>query len=342
MPRNYYIFKSGRVRRKDNTIYIETEEGNKPIPIEDVDSFYLFGELDLNTKFLNFLSQRNVPAHVFNYYGFYAGSFYPREYLNSGFLLVNQVEHYIDSRKRLAIARCISSAASHNILLNLAYYESRAKEADEVGAIRSEIEEIASRIGEAKDVAELMGIEGNIRERYYAAWPAILGSEVDFEKRVRRPPDNLINALISFGNSMMYASVLSEIYHTQLNPTISYLHEPGERRFSLALDLAEIFKPLIVDRLIFALINTRQIKPEHADKQLNYCYLKEEARKLFVAAYEEKLQTTIRHRRLKRSVSYRHLIRLECYRLIKHLTNVEPYEPFKAWCDLYPSPWRLC
>lgn len=331
MPRNYYIFKSGRIRRQDNTIYIETEEGNKPVPIEDVDSFYLFGELDLNTKFLNFLSQKNIPAHVFNYYGFYAGSFYPREYLNSGFLLVRQVEHYSNPNKRLAIAREISSAAAHNILLNLAYYQSRAKEADAVAAIKDEVEGIASRIDEAKDVSELMGIEGNIRERYYAAWPAILGPETEFEKRVRRPPDNLINALISFGNSMMYTSALSEIYRTQLNPTISYLHEPGERRFSLALDLADIFKPLIVDRLIFSLINTRQIKPDHADKQMNYCYLKEDARKLFVAAYEEKLQTTIKHRRLKRHVSYRHLIRLECYRLIKHLTNVERYESFKAW-----------
>lgn len=127
MPRNYYIFTSGRIKRKDNTIYIETEEGNKPIPIEDVESFYLLGELDLNTKFLNFLSQKNIPAHFFNYYGFYTGSFYPREYLNSGFLLVRQVEHYSNSNKRLTIARKISSAAVHNILVNLAYYQSRGE-----------------------------------------------------------------------------------------------------------------------------------------------------------------------------------------------------------------------
>jgi CRISPR-associated protein Cas1 len=331
MPRNYYIFKSGRIRRQDNTIYIETEEGKKPVPVEDVESFYLFGELDLNTKLLNFLSQKNIPAHFFNYYGFYAGSFYPREFLNSGFVLVRQVEHYSSPKKRIAIARELASAAAHNIIRNLAYYQNRARDSEAVSIAKSEVEQMAAEMQSARNVSELMGIEGNLRERYYAAWPAILGPDVEFEKRVRRPPDNLVNALISFGNSMMYSSTLSEIYHTQLNPTISYLHEPGERRFSLSLDLAEIFKPIIVDRLIFSLINTRQIKPEDADQELNYCYLKEPAKKLFIKGFEEKMQTTIKHRRLKRNVSYQHLIRLECYRLIKHLTTIEPYEAFRAW-----------
>lgn len=331
MPRNYYIFKSGRIRRHDNTIYIETEDGKKPIPVEDVENFYLYGELDLNTKLLNFLSQKNIPAHFFNYYGFYSGSFYPREYLNSGFLLVRQVEHYSSPKKRIAIAREFCQAAAHNILKNLSYYQSRARDNESVAEIKSEVEEMAKAIPDARDVSELMGIEGNIRERYYSAWNSILEPEVELEKRVRRPPDNLVNALISFGNSMMYSTALSEIYRTQLNPTISYLHEPGERRFSLALDIAEIFKPVIVDRLIFALLNTRQIRPEHAEIEMNSCYLKEEARKLFVKGYEEKLQTTIKHRGLNRSVSYQRLMRLECYRLIKHLTAVEQYEAFKAW-----------
>jgi CRISP-associated protein Cas1 len=66
---------------------------------------------------------------------------------------------------------------------------------------------------------------------------------------VRRPPDNILNALISFGNSLVYAAVLGQIYRTQPNPTLSFLHEPGVRRFSLSLDLAEIFKPLLTDRI---------------------------------------------------------------------------------------------
>ena len=95
MSRNYYITQPGRLRRKDNTLYLEPEEAPRiPIPVEDIDALYFYGELDLNTKLLNFLAQKHIAFHVFNYYGYYSGSYYPREYLNSGSLLVKQVQHY--------------------------------------------------------------------------------------------------------------------------------------------------------------------------------------------------------------------------------------------------------
>lgn len=78
----------------------------------------------------------------------------------------------------------------------------------------------------------------------------------------------MLNSLILFGNSLLYATILTEIYHTQLTPTVSYLHEPGERRYSLSLDISGVFKPVIVDRVIFNLVNNRTIKPEHFDKKL--------------------------------------------------------------------------
>ena len=105
----------------------------------------------------------------------------------------------------------------------------------------------------------------------------------------------------------------------------------GRRRFSLALDLSEIFKPLIVDRAIFRLINTGQLKPSHFDQSLERCYLNDAGKRVFIKALEERLLTTIKHRRLGRSVTYRHLIRLECYKLVRHLTEVEPYRAFRAW-----------
>lgn len=126
MKRNYYITKNGRLKRKDNTLYLEFETGEKKtIPIEDVEGLYLMGETDLNTKLLNFLSQQKIPVHVFNYYGYYSGSYYPREHLNSGFLLVTQVECYKDKEKRLTIAKELINSAAHNILRNLKYYQNR-------------------------------------------------------------------------------------------------------------------------------------------------------------------------------------------------------------------------
>ncbi|MDE0313924.1 MAG: type I-B CRISPR-associated endonuclease Cas1b [Candidatus Poribacteria bacterium] len=330
MARNYYITQPGRLRRKDNTLYLEREEAPRvPIPVEDIDALYLYGELDLNTRLLNFLTQKHIPFHVFNYYGYYAGSYYPREYLNSGSLLVKQVQHYEKPAKRMTIAHEFVESAVFNMLRILRYHTNRGKDCS------SQIESIETILAEsrtARNTNALMGYEGIIRDTYYTAFNTILTLKVPFEKRVRRPPDNPINAIISFGNSMMYTACLTEIYRTQLNPTISFLHEPGDRRFSLSLDLAEIFKPLIIDRIIFRLFNRQQLnESKHFEENLNGCYLNEKGRKLFIAAFDEQLKQTISHRKLKRHVSYQRLIRLECYKLIKHLVEMEPYQALRPW-----------
>lgn len=329
MTRSYYIFKSGRIKRKQNTLYLENEgDSAKPIPVENVDDLYFFGEIDLNTKLLNFLGQKGKNVHLFNYYGHYTGSFYPREKNVSGFLLVKQVEHYLDNDKRLAIAKETVSAAIHNLKRNLNYYKNRGKEvADAIEAITNE----EAKLEAVSRIDELMGVEGRVRAHYYQAFNRILKLDFGFTKRVKRPPDNMVNALISFGNSLVYTAVLSEIYVTQLNPTISYLHEPSTRRFSLSLDIAEIFKPILVDKLLFKVLNTGMLDSKNFDAGLGYAYLKDEGRKTFVREFDGKLQTTVKHRRLGRNVSYKTFLRLECYKLVRHLLGMEAYKGLRAW-----------
>ncbi|MDD5092109.1 MAG: type I-B CRISPR-associated endonuclease Cas1b [Candidatus Wallbacteria bacterium] len=329
MKRNYYLLKNSRIRRKDNTICIEYESGEKKnLPVADIEAFYLFGEMDLNTKLLNFLTQEKIPLHVFNYYGYYSGSYYPREHLNSGFLLVKQVEAYKDEKKRLSIACEFISGAAHNILCNLKYYQNRRSGLEHY---IEDIEKFKKRLPEAACIMELMAFEGHIRDWYYQSFNEFLDLPEPFEQRVKRPPDNMINTLISFGNSLMYATVLSEIYNTQLNPTVSYLHEPGERRFSLSLDISEVFKPVIVDHVIFKLINTKMLSEKDFDKDANCCYLTENGKKTFIREYDERLSTTIKHRHLKRNVSYRRLIRMECYKVEKAILGEAEYRAFQAW-----------
>jgi CRISPR-associated protein Cas1 len=176
-----------------------------------------------------------------------------------------------------------------------------------------------------------MGCEGRARAGYYKAFEKILKPDLEFKKRVRRPPNNMVNAMISYTNGLVYSSCLTQIYRSQLNPTVSFLHEPGFRRFSLALDLAEIFKPILADRIIFKLFNNRQLSEKNFAKDLNFCYLKENGRKTVLQEWDKRLNTTIEHRRLKRKVSYERLIRLECYKLVKHLSEVETYKGFRAW-----------
>lgn len=329
MKQSYYLYKSGRIQRKDNTLEIVYKDGSKKsIPVERVNDIYVMTEFDFNTSLLNFLGQYGIAVHFYNYYGFYSGTYYPKEQLVSGKLLIKQVEAYTNKTKRLEIAKAFIETASYNIYRNLVYYNNRGKD---LSICMKEIEYLRKQIGNCKDVEELMGIEGNIRKNYYSSWNIIINQDIAFEKRVKNPPDNAINSLISYVNTIIYTRVLSEIYKTQLNPTISYLHEPSERRFSLCLDVSEIFKPIIADRLIFSMLNRNQITERDFEEGLNFLYIKENARKEITKEIDKKLQTTIQHKKLGREVSYEYLIRLELYKLIKYLIEDAPYEGFKMW-----------
>ena len=321
----YYISSSGTIRRQDNTVLLEKNDGSKKfIPIEDVDALHVFGQINLNKEVLIFLAKAGVPLHVYNYYGFYSGTFFPRDRNVSGELLVRQVEHYLDTSRRLFLALAFVEGAIFHARRNLREYPGTEPF---IEIIQSEFEKACS----AQSVAELMGCEGRAKEAYYQAFSVFLRDDFPFQKREKHPPSNPVNALLSFGNSLLYTTILSECYHTQLNPTVSYLHEPRERRFSLCLDIAEIFKPFIVDPVIFRLINSGLISKDDFAQNLNGCYLNDGGRKKFLQAFDEKLNNTIKHRRLKRKVSYRMLLRLECYKLIRHLLGDEVYVPFKAW-----------
>lgn len=318
--KNYYILSEGILKRKENTIYFVSEKGKKPIPINKVYSIYAYGQITFSSQLMSLLSKNGVPIHFFNYYGFYSGSYYPRETLLSGDLLVKQADYYLNIQKRLELAKLFVEGAANNILKVLAYYK-----------IENNIKETLSELNSTNKITEIMNIEGRIRSEYYSKFDEILPDDFKMEGRSRQPPKNMINSLISFGNSMMYSTVLTELYNTQLNPTISYLHEPSERRFSLSLDLSEIFKPIFVDRLIFYMVNKRMLSKKDFNEDLNCCLLNDKGRNKFIKEYNKRLEKTIKHKKLKKNVSYQRLIRLEAYKLKKHILGIEKYDPFVSW-----------
>jgi CRISPR-associated protein Cas1 len=333
MKKTYYLFNPGRLSRTDNTLKFTpvneagVEQTPRYLPVEQIDSLYVFGSLDANSALYNFLGKQDIAVHFFDYYENYTGSFMPKDQLLAGRMLIAQSQHYLDKKKRLPIARKFIEGASYNMIKNLKYYGNRGKALDDqIDAI----ELLRVKIPDCQAIPELMGIEGNIRMLYYEAFNTII-TDHEMGQRTKRPPQNIVNSLISFGNMLCYAECLRMIHQTQLNPTISYLHEPGERRYSLALDMAEIFKPLLVDRVIFKVLNKKEIQENDFDSKLNRLVLKDKGRMKYLKAYEERLGETIKHRTLNRSVSYKHLIKLECYKLQKHLLQMEEYKPFKMY-----------
>ncbi len=321
-----YILNDGQLKRKDNTLLFIKEDHKKVIPVNAVSEIHVFGEIDLNKRVLEFLTQNKIPVFFYNYYGYYIGSFYPREYLNSGLMILKQAEFYLNQEERLYLAKSFVNGAVLNILKNLQYYK---KSKDEyIKPYIEEIEEKASQINQKEDIPSLMALEGDIRKSYYEAFNVILNiGDFFFDKRTKRPPENPLNALISFGNSLLYTTILAQIYRTHLDPRIGYLHETNQRSFSLNLDIAEVFKPVIVDRVIFSLINKNQIQLKHFEESIDYTYLNEKGRQIFIKALEEKLNSTLKYKNLGK-VSYRKLIRLECYKLYKHFLKEDIYQPY--------------
>ncbi|AFL94592.1 CRISPR-associated protein Cas1, HMARI/TNEAP subtype [Thermococcus cleftensis] len=322
--RSITLLSDGTLFRRENTLYFENERGRKPLAVEGIYDIYVYGHVSITSQALHFLAQKGIAVHFFNHYGYYDGSFYPRESLNSGDLVIRQAEHYLDRERRLELAKLFVRGSALNMERNLR----RWKVADGFSEL---LEELFEELEDACKITEVMNVEARIRGEYYARWDGHLPDRFKIVKRTRRPPENEMNALISFLNSRLYATIVSELYNTQLVPTVSYLHEPGERRFSLALDLSEIFKPAIVDRLATRLATKRMLSKGHFREELNGVLLTKEGMKKVLSEYEKELAKSVKHPALGRNVTKKRLIRLEAYKLIKHLVGIRGYEPLVAW-----------
>lgn len=353
MKQNLYIFSNSILRKKDNTLLVESNPDRKPaceadiepqepdviipaqgnneysskkyIPADNIEAIFTFGDVKFNTSLLSLANKYGFLIHSFNYFGKYIGSFLPVNSSNSGNIVIQQVNFYNDYNKRLKIAAAFIRGASLNSISNLLYYKYRNV------VLEEEIENINSLItslDSALSTGELMGIEGNIKSIYYACWKKIFKKEIEFSKRVKRPPDNMINSLISYGNAVLYGVCLNEIYRTGLLPSIGFLHSPGDNRLPLSFDLAEIFKPVIVDKTIFKLVNKDLLSDNDFFISSGVYTMKENIKKLFIENLEGRLKSTIVNEQLKRNTSYRTIIRLECHKLINHLKEKEEFIPF--------------
>ena len=321
-----YIFSMGELTRKDNSLCFRKDEKNVYIPIENTKEIYCMNEVSINTKLLDFLGQNHVVIHFFNYYGGYSGTFYPRAQYMSGRLLIKQVESF--KQNRMSIAKAVVKGIGSNIYEVLYHYYKHDKK-EVKGTVDWIKKEFYADVEHAEHIKALLAVEGELWMRFYADFRYFLPEDFIMNKRVKRPPDNPMNALVSFGNTLLYTKTISAIYRTHLDQRISYLHEPSEARFSLSLDLSESFKPVIVFRTIFDLVNNRKIQVEKQfEKKVNYCMLNEDGRKIFIEAFEGRLESVFQHPLLKRKVSYRTAIKLDCYKLIKQILEEREFVPF--------------
>ncbi len=311
----YYLIKSGTLSKSESSLILKNEKERVDIPIETVDTLLMYGNITITTPALKLISERNIPAFLYSEKGWYITSIYPENYLQSGYFISKQASFYIDAQKRLNLAKKIVEGATKNM----------AKV-----CLRSKLGKLqysTASIRNSKSISELMGLEGNVHISYLSLLDSKFPSKFKIETRTRRPPTNFTNSIMSYLYSVLYGVSAAEIFSTHLHPALSFLHEPSERRSSLALDVSEIFRPIFCDRVILKLINLKMMD-ESDFISSDGVFLSQTGKRKVLQAFDEKLNETTYVASLKRKVSNRHLIRLELYKLEKHILDEKEYKPY--------------
>ena len=147
----------------------------------------------------------------------------------------------------------------------------------------------------ARTLDEIMGIEGACSNAYFDALAACVPADVTFDGRSRRPPRDLPNAALSYGYAILLSECVGALHAAGLEPSLGIAHEPTDKRLSLALDLMEQFRPLLVDQTVMALLRTRKLRPERGvvEAEAGGVWLGSDGKKILVDAYEAASQRSV-------------------------------------------------
>lgn len=329
IEQKYYIVNDGTLSRRDYTLLFENEEKKIYIPVETTESINVYSNVDISSSVLSELSKRNLNINVFDKYGNYQGSFYSTIQRNRMKCLIKQVEIYQNAKTRLEYAKKIDMASLHNLRCNLRYYQKK----NPSSVLKENIEEISKYIkemNEINDVESLLLIEARSRQRYYQSWNAIINNnDFMFKQRSKRPPKDELNAMISFGNVYLYQKFAHIIHKSQMDIRISFVHSAMKRYENLNLDLADIFKPVIVDRVIFRIIHKKMISmDEHFQKNDNGgVFLNSQGKRIVIEALEWKMKQVLTVG--GRTYTYERLFYQEVYNLEQSLLGNQKYKAFK-------------
>ncbi|MFF5881010.1 type I-B CRISPR-associated endonuclease Cas1b [Streptomyces californicus] len=320
--RTYWLTEPCRIRREDNSVRIERPDGSPVhIPITDIRDLIAFDHIDINTSALSLLSQNGITLHVLDHYGNHAGHFTPAHSMASAIVVRHQVDLTADPQQRLNISRSIVLATAENLRWSL-----------DTDLLDPALDHLRTALPHCDSTDALMGQEGNLRRTAWAVLDTQLPPWLRLNGRTRRPPTNAGNAFISYLNSLVYARVLTALRSTPLHPAIGFLHsDTDRRRNTLALDLAEPFKPLFAERLLKRAAAKKYLKETDFETDVGRAALSKNGRKKIAALVKEELAITVYHRTLKRQVSYEELIHLEALKIVRLCLEGATYKPFKPW-----------
>lgn len=308
------------------------------VPIAAVRQVVVFGNVQVSTQALECLATLEVPVVYMTGYGRFVAALQPAPTKNVA-LRVNQFKLFADPQRALALAReVVRAKVSNQRTLLMRSLRSRAPEESANGAegargsdepAAREMAELLARLDRVTDPAVLLGTEGQAANLYFSQFGRMLkapapGRGFDFKGRNRRPPRDPVNALLSFGYALLVKDCFSALCTVGFDPYCGFFHAGQHGKPSLALDLMEEFRAVIVDSVVLTLINTGILTPEDFLTYGEACQLTESGRKRFFQAYEQRRCTVVTHPVFGYRMSYGRMLEVQARMLAAHVRGDIP------------------
>lgn len=319
----------------------------KRIPLIKIHDVVVMGEVTMTASALHLLLEKNIEVHFMTLHGKFKGRLSPELSKNSLLRLAQHRAHN-DLSKRSELARrfVIGKLSNQRTLLQRSDRRRAvplfSQEIEQIAVLLRQLNELSTEAKatrtlingdsgiEGTPLETILGLEGAGSAIYFSCFGKMLTDQQQwsFEGRIRRPPTDPVNALLSFGYALLTSQVISAVQVVGFDQYIGYLHSSVYGRPALALDLIEEFRPIIIDSIIFTLLNNRMLTTEDFHVELGAYRLKKEPRKLFLTKFEERLNEEITHPIFGYKTKYRRCIELQARLVAKYLTGeIERYPP---------------
>jgi CRISPR-associated protein Cas1 len=261
----------------------------REIPIRDLDRLIIIESVQVTSHALAALLRAAIPVNVLGWNGEFLGGFQPAVNAH-GLARLSQYRQTLDPSFVVQMAGRIVTAKLYNQRRVLQRVAAAREENPEVKAALLWLDSLFACLKQAHNADELRGYEGASTARYFQAWATFLPENFPFERRSKRPPLNPVNACISFGATLVYTEMVAFIHAHGLDPSLGLLHATEAGRWSLALDLMEPFRPVVVEALALDLFNHQILNKRHFEAKNGGVYLNEEGRQKFILQYERRME----------------------------------------------------
>jgi CRISPR-associated protein Cas1 len=259
----------------------------REIPIRDLDRLLAIEGTQITGEALTTLLRAEIPVAFLGWNGRYLGGFQPTTPAH-GAWRIRQYRASLDEAFCLSVAGRLVAAKIYNqrrVVQRLA-----ANRGTDLSPDLTHLDALLRDTFRSQNIETLRGYEGAAAARYFPAWASFLPAGVQFEKRSTRPPLNPVNACISFGATLLYHEVVSAIHARGLDPALGLLHSTEDGRWSLALDLMEPFRPVLVEALALDVFSHQILNEKHFRPHDGGVYLNDEGRAKFIVQYERRME----------------------------------------------------